>query len=206
VTARRLGLGSAVLGASTLAWAVVIVQTGGMAMGFWPYVGAWVAMTMAMMLPSATPMLLLVDRLSPGATPLFLLGYVASWTLFGIAAYSVGSALSWPATGWLLLAAGLYHVLPFKRSCLRHCRNPLAFLRAHAGDGPFRTGVAHGAFCIGCCAGLMVVLIALGMASILWMALVAAAILAERLLPGGEQLATLVAFGLIGTGVWLVLA
>jgi predicted metal-binding membrane protein len=195
-----------VLGAATLAWAVLIVQTNGMAMGFWPYLGAWVAMTVAMMLPSATPMLLLVDRLSPGATPPFLLGYLAVWTLFGVAAWSIGSAITWPATGWLLVVAGLYHVLPFKRSCLRRCRNPLSFLRAHADDGPLLTGVAHGVFCIGCCAGLMVLLIALGMASVLWMALVAAALLAERVLPGGEQLAAAIAVGLVGTGVWLVLA
>jgi predicted metal-binding membrane protein len=207
VTARRIGLGSALLGVFVLAWALVLVQTNGMmAAGIWPYLSLWVVMTVAMMLPSATPMLLLVDRLSgASATPRFLGGYLIAWTAFGAAAYLVGSLVAWPATGALLIAAGVYQLLPVKQACLRRCRNPVGFLREHAGEGPLRVGVVHGATCVGCCAGLMVVLLGLGMMNVLWMALVGAAILAEKLLPHGERLAPLSALALVASGTWIVL-
>jgi predicted metal-binding membrane protein len=207
VTAHRIGLVSALLGVVVLAWALVLRQTDGMmAAGIWPYLSLWVVMTVAMMLPSAAPTLLLVDRLSgSSATPLFLGGYLIAWTAFGAAAYWIGSFVAWPATGTLLIAAGVYQVLPLKHACLRRCRNPLAFLRDHAGEGPLRVGAIHGAVCVGCCAGLMVVLLALGMMNVLWMAVVGAAILAEKLLPRGERLAPVSALVLVGLGTWIAL-
>src|SRR5206468_145214 len=117
---------------------------------------------------------------SRAATPLFALGYLVAWTAFGVVAYLVTSRIEWHATAALLVAAGIYQVLPLKRACLRRCRNPLAFLRAHAGDPPLVLGTRHGVFCIGCCAGLMVVLLALGMASPAWTAVVAVAIAIEK--------------------------
>jgi len=205
VTARRIGLVSALLGVVVLAWALVLKQTDGMmAAGIWPYLSLWVVMTVAMMLPSAAPMLLLVDRLSSSAaTPLFAVGYLLAWTAFGAAAYWIGSLFAWPATGALLVAAGVYQVLPLKHACLRRCRNPLGFLRDHAGESPLRVGIIHGAYCVGCCAGLMVVLLALGMMNVVWMALVAAAVLAEKLLPGGERLAPASAVVLVASGAWI---
>jgi predicted metal-binding membrane protein len=207
VTTRRIGLGSALLGVFALAWAFVLIHTDGMmAAGIWPYLSLWVVMTVAMMLPSATPMLLLVDRLSgSSATPRFFSGYLIAWTAFGAAAYLVGSLIAWPATGALLVAAGVYQVLPIKQACLRRCRHPIGFLRDHAGESPLRVGVVHGAYCVGCCAGLMVVLLALGMMNVLWMALVGAAVLAENVLPHGERLAPLSALALVGAGTWIVL-
>jgi predicted metal-binding membrane protein len=207
VTAHRIGLGSALLGVVVLAWALVLRQTDGMmAAGIWPYLSLWVVMTVAMMLPSAAPMLLLVDRLSGStATPLFATGYLIAWAVFGAAAYWLGSLVAWPATGALLIAAGIYQALPLKHACLRRCRNPLGFLRDHAGEGPLRVGVIHGAYCVGCCAGLMVVLLALGMMNVVWMALVGVAILAEKLLPRGERLAPISALVLVGFGAWITL-
>jgi predicted metal-binding membrane protein len=146
-------------------------------------------MTAAMMLPSTVPMLLLVDRLHRGAVPPFAIGYLVAWTIFGVAAYEVGMRIGWNDAGVLLIAAGVYQVLPLKRACLRRCRNPLAFLRAHGRRGPLLTGIAHGAYCVGCCLGLMLAVLAIGIASVTWMAVAAAAILAEKVLPHGELVA-----------------
>lgn len=163
-------------------------------------------MTVAMMLPSTIPMLLLVDRLSSRATPKFAVGYLVVWTLAGVAAYATGAAIRWSDTGVLLIAAGIYQLLPLKQACLRHCRNPLVFLRAHGGHGPLRAGIVHGSYCVGCCAGLMLVLFALGMMSVAWMAVFAAAILAEKLLPFGERITRVTAMLFACDGVWVILA
>ena len=149
MTRRALGVGSGLIAVSLLAWAVVVHQTRGMEMGpssdlngFTWYLGLWVAMTAAMMLPSAAPVVLLVDRLSPRATPPFLVGYVVAWTVYGAVAYLVtrtahDAGLSTArATGPLIAAAGLYGLTPLKRTCLRRCRNPLGFLMRHERHGP----------------------------------------------------------------------
>lgn len=218
MTRRGLGVASALTGASLVAWAIVVEQTRGMDMGpsadlgglAW-YSGLWVAMTAAMMLPSATPAVLLVDRLSPPATPRFLVGYLVAWTAFGLAAYGLARAavasglFRSGAAGPLIAAAGLYGLTPLRRACLDHCRNPLAFLMRRATLGPVRTGALHGAYCVGCCAGLMVVLFAVGMMSVFWMVVIAALVTAEKIAPFGERLVTPIAVALIVTGTWLVL-
>jgi predicted metal-binding membrane protein len=218
VTVRRLGVGSALLGLALAAWVVVVAQTRGMDGGpttdlgglGW-YVGLWVTMTAAMMLPSAAPVVLLVDRIAPRATPAFVVGYIAAWTAAGLAAFGLVSiavaagAGDWRLTGQLVVAAGLYQLTPLKHACLRHCRTPMAFLRARGGHSPLRTGLEHGLYCIGCCAGLMVLLFALGVMSLLWMAVVAALIAAEKLAPFGDRLATPIALGLVAAGAWIVL-
>ena len=218
MTKRGLGVASALIGVSLVAWAIVVQQTRGMDMGpsadlgglAW-YTGLWLAMTAAMMLPSTTPAVLLVDRLSPAATPRFLLGYLFAWTAYGLAAYGLARAavasglIHSGAAGPLVAAAGLYGLTPLKRACLRHCRNPLAFLLRHERLGPVRMGSLHGAYCVGCCAGLMVVLFAVGMMSVFWMVVVAALIAAEKIAPYGERLVTPISVALIATGGWLVL-
>lgn len=219
MTARRLGLGSTLLVASLVAWAIVVDQTRGMDMGpsadlggFTWYVGLWVSMTAAMMLPSVAPAVLLVDRLSKSATPPFLVGYLAAWTAYGLAAYGLARAAvsaglgSWHASGPLIAAAGAYQLTPLKRACLRRCRNPLSFLMSHVDRGPLATGVLHGLYCVGCCAGLMVLLFALGMMSIVWMVLVAAVIAAEKLAPFGARIVAPLAFLLVLGGAWMTLA
>lgn len=207
MTLRRTGTLAVVLATAAVGWAIVVDRSEAlMDGGALPYLGLWVAMTAAMMLPSATPMLLLVDRLSHRATPLFGLGYVVSWTAFGAVAYLVSSWVDWHATAALLVVAGVYQLLPLKRSCLRRCRNPLVFLRAYAGEPPFVVGVRHGAFCVGCCAGLMVVLLALGMASIAWMAAFALVIAVEKTSRRGELLAPASAVALLSAAAWMVVA
>lgn len=98
---------------------------------------------------------------------------------------------------------GLYQLTPLKDVCLPLCRAPLGFVVRRWRDGPvgaFSMGVEHGAWCAGCCTGLMVALFALGMTNIAWMAAVALVILAEKAVPGGERLARVTGFALITAG------
>jgi predicted metal-binding membrane protein len=203
---RDIGLVASVLGLAALGWAVVLEQRDLMAVTLPSYLGIWIAMTVAMMLPSAAPMLLLVNRLSHRATPGFLGGYLIAWSAFGLGAYAISSRVHWHATAFLLVGAGVHQLLPLKRACLRRCRNPLAFLRSHASEPPLAVGLRHGVICVGCCAGLMVVLLALGMMSLVWMTAVGAAILFEKVSPLGERIARVTGAGLIGAGIAVAIA
>jgi predicted metal-binding membrane protein len=201
----------ALLAAAAVAWVVVADRMAGMDEGpgtdlggaQW-FLGIWVVMTAAMMLPSTV-------RVAP--TALFAAGYLAVWTVFGLAAYLVFRLVTWFDTGWLawdaggpyvaggaIVAAGLYELTPMKQRSLRRCRSP------HDGASPFGVGVAHGVDCVGCSAGLMIVLFALGVMSLFWMALVAAAIFAEKVLPQGKRLSRGVAVALVVIGIGVAFA
>jgi predicted metal-binding membrane protein len=108
--------------------------------------------------------------------------------------------------GGALLLAGLYQLALLKSVCLRHCRSPLHFLvqgwRAGA-TGAVRIGVEHGAYCVGCCFGLMLALFALRMMSLFWMVVVTAAVFFEKVTPGGERLAAGLAVALVALGLWV---
>jgi predicted metal-binding membrane protein len=198
----------ALLGAATLAWVLVADRMGGMdegpgtdlGGGRW-FLGIWVLMTAAMMLPSTV-------RVAP--TALFAVGYLAVWTVYGAVAYVVFRIvisfdtdwLAWDAggpyvAGGAIVAAGLYELTPLKRRSLRRCRSP------HEEAAPFQTGVDHGLDCLGCSGGLMVVLFALGVMSVVWMGVVAVAIFAEKVLPQGPRLSRGVAVALVVLGVWV---
>jgi len=109
-----------------------------------------------------------------------------------------------------VVAAGVYQLTPLKRACLGHCRSPLHFVMHgwRAGHrGALRMGLEHGARCVGCCWGLMLILITLGVMSVAWMAVVAGLIFAEKVLPFGERIPRLLAVALIGAaGLWIALA
>jgi predicted metal-binding membrane protein len=178
------------------------------ALGF--YISTWVVMMAAMMLPSITPMVLAYRDLrhercgrrrsgDAGDTGLFLAGYLAVWAAAGLVGYALleaarsldgglfawGRAGRWVAAG-VLLAAALYQLTPSKSACLSRCRNRRAFLLQgwrDDRDGALRMGIAHGAWCVGCCWALMAALFALGAMSVAWMVLISALIAAERLLP-----------------------
>ncbi|MGH2853791.1 MAG: DUF2182 domain-containing protein [Solirubrobacteraceae bacterium] len=174
------------------------------------YTLSWVVMMAAMMLPSIAPMVLVFSlvqsrRHAHGAaqrsvaTNLFVAGYLITWTAAGVAAYAafVGvrslsiDALNWNRggpyiAGAVLLAAAGYQLTPAKDACLRRCRGPQDFVREHWREdrlGALRMGVVHGVWCVGCCWMLMATLFALGLMSITWMLVIAAAIAAEKLLP-----------------------
>jgi predicted metal-binding membrane protein len=195
------------------------------------FTGIWVTMMAAMMLPSAAPMMLLFHRVSSerskrGQTSVpvwvFCLSYLAVWTLYGLAAYGVYRLvvhfdvgfLAWDRggrylAGGAIVAAGLYELTPLKSVCLRHCRMPLHFVMGHWREGRLgavRMGAEHGAYCVGCCWGLMVVLFALGVMSLTWMALVAVLILAQKILPYGERLTRVFAVLFVAAGIWVAAA
>jgi predicted metal-binding membrane protein len=174
------------------------------------FLGIWVVMMAAMMFPSIAPMVLMHVRIQHrereraegaaiGATALFIGGYLVIWSAAGLAAYAIyevgnevaGDAFAWDnagpyLAGAVVLAATIYQLTPVKDVCLRHCRSPSAFLTAHWRPGRLgglRMGAIHGGWCVGCCWALMATLFALGVMSLAWMALVAALIAAEKLLP-----------------------
>ena len=185
----------------------------------------WTVMMAAMMFPSVLPVVLACDRgvrrtgRSRVVTALFVGGYLLVWAAAGVAAYAVvvhlvpllpSGATGVRLGGAVLVLVGVYQFTPLKRVCLRQCRSPLAFVAAHAERlraGPVaaaRVGAAHGAYCLGCCWALMVVLLLLGMMSLTWMALVAAVILAEKVFPGGGAVGRAVGALLMVTGAVLL--
>lgn len=176
----------------------------------------WSVMMLAMMLPSAAPVILLYARVARSAavqgrvfasTFWFALGYLSAWVGFSLAATLTQYALTQAAlitptaalvAPWagaaLLIAAGIYQWTPLKDSCLSRCRAPLAFVQAHGGFKPgaaasVRLGLLHGLYCIGCCWLLMALLFVGGVMNLLWIAALAALVLAEKLLPGGRWIA-----------------
>jgi predicted metal-binding membrane protein len=168
------------------------------------FLGLWVGMSAAMMLPSAAPTVSLFalargDRELSATIPtaVFVAGYLLAWTAVGLAAYAVARALGGASpldAMWgrrleaaAFAAAGLYELTPFKSACLRHCRSPLGFLVRRRRTSALRLGVEHGAVCVGCCAGLMLVLVALGAMNLVWMALVAGLIIVQKVLPYGDR-------------------
>jgi predicted metal-binding membrane protein len=195
------------------------------------YTLSWVVMMAAMMFPSIVPMVLAFSwiqkrRRARGAirgtvsTSLFVAGYLVSWTVFGLAAYaafasvrslSIG-ALNWGRdgrylAGGVLLAAAVYQLTPAKDACLQRCRGPLDFVLEHWHEGQLgalRMGAIHGAWCVGCCWVLMAALFALGLMSITWMVVVAAAIAAEKLLPSPRTTNRVIAAGLAALGIAVI--
>lgn len=188
----------------------------------------WVVMMAGMMLPSATPAILLYARIArSGADPqqpvlrtnVFALGYLIAWTLFSLAA----TALQWwlATRGWispmlesrgpafgavLLLAAGAYQLTAFKRACLSRCRSPAAFITQHwraGAAGALRLGLHHGAYCVGCCAALMLLLFFGGVMSLAWIAAISIFVLIEKLAPYGAQGGRLSGLLLIAAGLAL---
>jgi predicted metal-binding membrane protein len=181
----------------------------------------WVMMT-AMMVPSAAPMILLYARvvrqregsgqirgaLTP--TAVFAAGYLVCWLGFSAAATMLQFALErsglidgmmmWSTerrlTAGLLLAAGLYQLSPVKMACLAQCRSPAEFLARHwrpGRTGAFRLGLEHGAYCLGCCWALMLLLFAAGIMNLVWIVGLSALVLAEKLAPVGGALAKAIA-------------
>jgi hypothetical protein len=112
-------------------------------------------------------------------------------------------------TSSAIALAGLYELTPLKAVCLKHCRSPLHFLLGgwrEGWAGACRMGLEHGAFCLGCCWGLMIVLFAVGVMSLFWMALVAGVIFVQKVSPWAVRLTPAVAVLLVGLGIWIASA
>ena len=242
----RLVLIAALVVASLLAWAWIVVlsrdmygsMSGASAWMMTPVWDAahvallfamWSVMMAAMMLPSASPLLLLyggVARRSAGAgySPSFVYlvaaGYLIAWTAFSAAATIVQRVLSAlvvldpmmtlvsrRASGVLLIAAGVYQVLPIKRACLAHCRAPVSYLTEHAqpgAAGAFQLGLHHGVYCLGCCWALMALLFAGGVMNLWVIGGLAVVVLIEKIAPFGEAARYLVAALLVAAGTWTI--
>jgi predicted metal-binding membrane protein len=190
--------------------------------GFVPFVLGWTAMMVAMMIPATLPLILLYrvvtrQRLNPvqarvGMAALFL-GYIAVWAVAGLPVYvyaltaeDIGSyAIVLPAV--LLVIGGAYQFTSLKRSCHTRCSNPLFFLMQKwkpGTAGALRLGVLHGIDCLGCCAGLMVGLIALGMMNLALVFTAALIIFAEKTLPESHRIARPLGVLMVISGVVLL--
>jgi predicted metal-binding membrane protein len=190
------------------------------------FVAMWTVMMAAMMLPTMTPMVLTfaaaqARRTRTMAIPtwIFVAGYLLVWLAAGLLVYILVQAGSlvvahltsaererWApvALGAVLVGAGLYQFTPLKRTCLAHCRSPLAFVALHWRDGrtgALRMGLRHGVYCLGCCWALFAVLVATGVMSVAWMLLLTLVIAIEKLLPLGQRASAGVGVGLIVLGV-----
>ena len=190
----------------------------------------WAVMMVAMMAPSATPMLLMFaalnrrrkEREAPYVpTGVFLAGYVIVWAAFSLAATTgnwglhqaslltsmMGEATSGYLGGGLLLLAGVFQWSPLKYACLKQCRTPMGFLMTSWRDGhrgALRMGLEHGAYCLGCCWALMLLLFVLGIMNLVWIAALAAFVLAEKVAPKGEWVARITGVLMAGWGIWAI--
>ena len=189
-------------------WLLLFAMGDEMPMGPGLWLGAWTVMMAAMMLPSAAPIVLLYGRRSstPDST-LLMTGYLLVWAAVGLAAYAVDIGVMDPEDGLVgavLIGAGIYQLTPLKTACLKRCRNPVNFLVTHwrrGHTGALRLGAEHGAFCVGCCWGLMAVLVVAGAMGLIWVIAIAAAVAAEKLLPAGPWLGRALGVALMVGGI-----
>lgn len=189
----------------------------------------WLEMMIAMMIPSAAPMILTFARVNRQRraqerpfvpTSLFVLGYFIIWGAFSVVAALAqwglhGAALLSPMMestspilgGALLIGAGVFQWTPWKHACLKHCRSPLNFLLVdwrEGRKGALAMGIKHGAFCAGCCWLLMALLFVAGVMNMLWVAVITLLVLLEKAAPHGLRLGGVAGAVLVGWGVWMI--
>jgi predicted metal-binding membrane protein len=189
----------------------------------------WAVMMIAMMLPSAAPMILMfalvnrrrVEQTRPVArTGVFVAGYLIVWTIYSALAAAGQWALHQAALlsdvaavgprvgGALLIAAGLYQWTPLKRACLAACRSPLSFLLTEWREGrrgALVMGLRHGAYCVGCCWMLMALLFVAGVMNLVWVVVLAGLVLVEKLAPAGLGVGRVAGVVMVAAGVALLL-
>lgn len=192
------------------------------------YAGAWILMTVAMMLPTTLPLFSAFDRVTTGRADhgrlLALLGagYLAVWGAFGLLAHALHGGLlatlaRWPVVAWngwvigaaVIALAGAFQFSSLKYKCLEKCRTPLSFVTQHwHGIAPsrdaFTLGAHHGLFCVGCCWALMLLMFAFGAGSIGWMLVLAALMAIEKNMPWGRRLSTPLGVALLAWAAILV--
>ena len=195
------------------------------------FLAIWVAMMVAMMFPTAAPMILTFHRVQAGkrergdpfvSTWIFVAAYLLVWALAGIAAYlgaliaeavAARLALSPAAAarigGVTLIAAGIYQLTPLKELCLAKCRSPIGFIMTEWRDGTagaVRMGLRHGGYCLGCCWLLFVLLFPLGLMNIAAMAAITLLIFAEKTLPWSRAAARITAGAIVAYGAVVLAA
>ena len=179
------------------------------AIGFWPSVAMWVAMTAAMMVPTVWPWVRAFHHFGTlggssriAASTRFSGGYLLAWVAYAIGAAVVQRSVpfsSW-ATPLVLAGAGLYQFAPVKRACLRHCRNPIGYFVSRWTDRPasgFRMGFEHGLYCVGCCWALMALTLVVGMANVWLMTAIGAVTFVEQVAAQGDRLRIPLGVGLL---------
>lgn len=189
----------------------------------------WTVMMIAMMVPSAAPMILAFvtvnQRRGSNARPVvpayvFVLGYVATWSAYAAVATMAQWGLHTAAlispkmvvtspllSGGILVAAGIFQWTPLKRACLTECRSPLTFLMSEWREGTrgaFVMGLRHGSYCVGCCWMLMALLFVAGVMNLLWVAAIATFVIAEKLLPSGRLVGGLSGAALTAIGLAVI--
>jgi predicted metal-binding membrane protein len=230
-TRAHLGIVAVLFALAALGWWWTVGEMRGMDNGPWTalgtfawFLGVWVVMMAAMMFPSVSPTVALYARMSRSRVlPVaFTTGYVATWAAAGVVAFLIALTTTHAAHGtfrWdnagqgiagvtLLVAAG-YELTPLKDVCLGKCRSPLGTLLGswRAGwAGAFRMGLGNGAWCVGCCWALMASLFALGVMSVIWMAVVAGLIAIEKTIPWRRVATYGTAIVLVVLGVIMLVA
>jgi predicted metal-binding membrane protein len=188
----------------------------------------WAVMMVAMMLPSAAPVILLVlamlrrrgDTQALLAALLFAAGYLLAWTAFSTLAATLQLQLHRSAllamdmrlrpgyiSAAVLLLAGIFQFTPLKRACLAHCRSPFDALARYWREGPMGAllaGLRHGGYCLGCCWVLMLVLLVVGVMNLAWVATLAAVVLLEKATPRGPLIGRVAGGALLAWGLWLL--
>jgi predicted metal-binding membrane protein len=151
------------------------------------FVGAWVPMMAAMMLPGAVPAVL--KSAHARTAPLFAASYIAVWTVVGVAVYALYRPHSVAVAGIVIAAAGIYELTPFKRECRRRCRADV------------RSGFEFGLYCVGSSIGLMAILLALGVMNVASMCVVATVVLAQKLIPPRAAIDVPLALAIVALGI-----
>ena len=192
----------ATLGTAALCWLVALPRMEGMDMGVATtlgslsfFVGVWMSMMAAMMLPGALPAVLRTVREDGRvrAAPIFAASYLGVWTLVGLLVYAVYRPHGTTVAGVLPIAVGIYELTPLKDGCRRRCRTE-------------RSGLGFGVNCVGSSGGLMLLFLAVGAMSVTWMCVVAALILAQKLLQPRAVVDVPVALAIVGLGVTILAA
>jgi predicted metal-binding membrane protein len=202
-TAETAAALTATLGLAAASWFVALRQMNGMDMGvatqlgsFVSFITLWISMMAAMMLPAAAPTV--ARRARTGgrmiAVPIFVAEYLAVWTLVGFAVYALYQPHDSFAAGAVAIAAGVYELTPLKQHFRRRCRESV------------RSGFEFGLCCVGSCVGLMLMVVALGIMSVIWMFVVAALVLAQRLLPPKAAIDVPLALAIVALGILIAIA
>ena len=197
---------------------------------FWLTFVMWSVMMAAMMVPSAAPMVLMFATINRKLrenlqsfvpTFVFLCGYIVTWTVFSALITLIQWQLHYYAlltpmmgnssyilAGSVLIIAGIYQWTPWKDACLKYCRTPLAFVMTEWRPGirgALQMGIKHGAYCVGCCWAMMLVLFAVGVMNMFWIVLIAFFVLFEKLIPGRPRMTRLISgTALTSLGIWVL--
>jgi predicted metal-binding membrane protein len=194
---------AATIGLAAAAWVIAVRQMQGMDMGvatglgsFASFIALWMVMMAAMMLPGAAREVLRRAQASGGvrAVPLFIGSYLAVWALVGAAVYALYRPHGSMAAGAAVIAAGIYELTPLKQHFRRRCRDTA------------RSGLGFGLCCVGSSIGLMLILLALGVMSVIWMAVITVLVLAQKLLPAKAAIDVPLALAIAGLGTWIIIA